>query len=113
MKLTLLARVPQPEAHDGATSPVHSKSSMSQSSTFYFGMNVYTDVIAVASVAQDHGTAVTRLGSGDIETVFTPHSRLPLEVRGRRDYPCRIIACLDMAPSPSRRITSQQRREGR
>jgi transposase len=36
---------------------------MSQSRTRFIGMDVHTESIAVASVAQDHGTEVTSLGS--------------------------------------------------
>ena len=36
---------------------------MSQSNTLYVGMDVHQDAIAVAYVAQDHGAAVTSLGS--------------------------------------------------
>jgi hypothetical protein len=36
---------------------------MSQSSTLYIGMDVHTDAIAVAYVAQDHRAEVTSLGT--------------------------------------------------
>ena len=36
---------------------------MSQSTTLFIGMDVHKDTIAVAYVAQDHGAAVTSLGS--------------------------------------------------
>ena len=46
---------------------------MKQSSTLYVGLDVHTDAIAVASVAQDHGAEVVSLGTigtrqCDIET---------------------------------------------
>jgi hypothetical protein len=36
---------------------------MSQSRTLFIGMDVHQDTIAVASVAQDHGAAVTSRGT--------------------------------------------------
>src|SRR5215510_491862 len=39
------------------------RSTMSQSSTLFIGMDVHKDTIAVAYVAQDHGAEVTYLGS--------------------------------------------------
>jgi len=36
---------------------------MSQSHTLFIGMDVHKDAMAVASVAQDHGAAVSSLGS--------------------------------------------------
>src|SRR5215831_4056826 len=39
------------------------RSTMSHSSTRFIGMDVHKDTIAVAYVAQDHGAAVTSLGS--------------------------------------------------
>jgi hypothetical protein len=36
---------------------------MSQSSTFFIGMDVHKETIAVAYVAQDHGAEVTYLGT--------------------------------------------------
>src|ERR671927_1260810 len=39
------------------------RSTMSQSSTLFIGMDVHKDTIAVAYVAQDHGAEVTYLGA--------------------------------------------------
>src|SRR5215471_10157891 len=39
------------------------RSTMSQSSTLFIGMDVHKDTIAVAYVAQDHGAEVTYLGT--------------------------------------------------
>src|SRR4030095_1322042 len=39
------------------------RSTMSQSSTLFIGMDVHKDTIAVAYVAQDHGAEVTALGT--------------------------------------------------
>src|SRR5215510_266730 len=48
------------------------RSTMSQSSTLFIGMDVHKDSIAAAYVAQDHGAEVTYLGTigtrqGDID----------------------------------------------
>src|SRR5262245_27007930 len=56
--------LPQPVPLDGATSTQTTRrSTMSQSRTRFMGMDVHTDPIAVAYVAQDHGAAVTYLGT--------------------------------------------------
>src|ERR671918_1558566 len=51
------------------------RSTMSQSSTLFIGMDVHKDSIAVAYVAQDHGAEVTYLGTlgtrqGDIDQLI-------------------------------------------
>jgi hypothetical protein len=49
---------------------------MAQSSTLCIGMDVHTDAIAVAYVAQDHGAEVIYLG-----TIGTRHSGLDTLIR--------------------------------
>src|SRR5262249_50277757 len=56
--------LPKPMPLDVATSTQNTRrSTMSQSSTLFIGMDVHTDTIAVAYVAQEHGAEVTYLGT--------------------------------------------------
>src|SRR6476659_2494840 len=56
--------LPKPVPLDVATSTQNTRrSTMAQSSTLFIGMDVHTDSIAVAYVAQDHGAEVASLGA--------------------------------------------------
>src|SRR5678815_5487321 len=56
--------LPKPVPHDVATSTQNTRrSTLSPSSTLFIGMDVHKDTIAVAYVAQEHGAAVTSLGT--------------------------------------------------
>src|SRR5215475_13666129 len=56
--------LPQPVPLDVTTSTENSRrSTMPQSRTLFIGMDVHTETIAVASVAQEHGAEVTSLGT--------------------------------------------------
>src|SRR5262249_35255459 len=56
--------LPKPMPLDVATSTQNTRrSTMSQSSTLFIGMDVHKDTIAVAYVAQEHGAEVTYLGT--------------------------------------------------
>src|SRR5215831_10411535 len=56
--------LPKPVPLDVATSTQNTRrSTMSQSSTLFIGMDVHKDTIAVAYVAQEHGAEVTYLGT--------------------------------------------------
>jgi hypothetical protein len=65
--------LPKPVSLDVATSTQTTRrSTRSQSSTLFMGMDAHKDTIAVAYVAQDHGATVTYLGTlgarqGDID----------------------------------------------
>ena len=56
--------LPKPMPLDVATSTQNTRrSTMSQSRTLFIGMDVHQETIAVAHVAQEHGAAVTSLGT--------------------------------------------------
>src|ERR671925_1147497 len=56
--------LPKPVPLDVATSTENSRrSTMSQSSTLFIGMDVHKETIAVAYIAQEHGAEVTYLGT--------------------------------------------------